>query len=127
MEDFPEFAPKVDRLPPDEVRIREFQLAPYPDGRRVGVYIEVTPFQKRPSLEIVVQDADGNEVAQASIIEPFGHKMELTLHLRPAIPGVTYTATAVLFYVSPIPEEGSALPKRSIVDRSEAQCTTPSA
>ena len=30
-------------LPPEEVRIRELTAEPWPDGRRVRVYVELTP------------------------------------------------------------------------------------
>lgn len=84
-------------LPPDEVRIRELKADPYQDGRRVRVYLEVDPFQRRPSAEITVTDSEGIELAGADIIETMSRKMEITLHVRGDYSG-ELTLAALLFY-----------------------------
>lgn len=84
-------------LPPPEVRIRQLTAEPSPDGRRVRVYFDVDPFQKRPNAELFVLDEDGNETASVSIIESMSRRMELTMHLRNAHTG-RYILKAVLFY-----------------------------
>jgi hypothetical protein len=76
--------PKVVRLPPAETRLRDLRAEPEPDGKRLRVALELTPFQQRPFLELTLTDADGQEVASASIVEPVGWKLELTLHVRKA-------------------------------------------
>lgn len=114
-------------LPPEEVRIRQFSAQPRHDGRRVRVILEITPFQKRPSGEISVRDAQGDEVANLSIIETIDPNMEFTVHLRGPKPAGQYTAAATLFYTAPLPEtrEGESAPDRvelpepTIVDRAE--------
>jgi hypothetical protein len=70
------------RLPPDQVRIRQVRVEPLPDGRRLRVYLEVDPFQKRPSTELVIFDAAGQQVASAHVIESMWNKMEIVMHLR---------------------------------------------
>jgi len=105
--------PNVERLPPEETRILDLRAELYPDSRRVRVSLELTPFQKRPYLELALIDPSGNSCASASIIEPMGWKLELTMHNRalPALAGRpgsevkgsrpapgTYTLTAVLSY-----------------------------
>jgi hypothetical protein len=85
-------------LPPEEVRIRAFRAEPWPDGRRVLVLLELTPFQKRPSGKIIIFDDQGEEVANISIIETVDPKMEFTIHLRSPKPGGQYTASSTLFY-----------------------------
>jgi hypothetical protein len=109
-------------LPPAEVHIRSLQAKPWPDGKRVRVSIEVDPFQKRPSLELVVRGAD-RELASTSIIETMVRKMELTMHLRGEKPDGPLTLSAVLFYEErePPEEEGEELPpaKIQVVDRAE--------
>ncbi len=69
-------------LPPEEVRLREVRIQPYPDGRRLRLDLELTPFQQRPNVEIVVTDRDGREVASTTVVEAVASAMELTLHLR---------------------------------------------
>jgi hypothetical protein len=85
-------------LPPEDVRILQLRADPWPDGRRVRVLIEITPFQKRPSGELNVIDAQGNEVANLTFIETINPKMELTLHLRFPNPQGRFSVNAKLFY-----------------------------
>jgi hypothetical protein len=117
--------------PPEEVRIRQFRAEPWPDKRRVRIYLEVTPFLKRPNGEIEIHDADGNEVVSLSIIESIVPKMDLTVHLRGPEPAGTYIASAIVYYyeadenLPPTESEASepALPslpsKIKVVDRAE--------
>jgi hypothetical protein len=101
-------------LPPDEVRIRELRASPYPDGKRVRVYLEVEPFQKRPSAELAVVDDQGQELAAASIVESMTRKMELVMHLRGAQPGASYTLHALLYYVTFEPPTGDQVEAKPI-------------
>ena len=117
--------PELVPLPPDEVRIREFCLEPWPDGRRVKVFLELDPFQKRPSLEVVVWDQAGVEAAKVSLIECVTTRIEFTIHLRRSEPVGAYRAQAVLYYQAfPEVQEGepapAELPERLQVDRKES-------
>ncbi|MBL7164083.1 MAG: hypothetical protein ISS57_15915 [Anaerolineales bacterium] len=110
-------------LPPDEVRIRQFKAEPWPDGRRVKIYLEVTPFQKYPSGEVVITDISGQPVATASIIETIAPKMEINMHLRTPEPSGEFSASVVLFYLQEFEEEQDgeiiAPPERMIVDEAQ--------
>jgi hypothetical protein len=114
-------------LPPDEVRILEFRAAPYPDGRRVRVYLEVTPFQKRPSADVSVVDSSGATAAEVSIIESMTRKMEFTIHLRTANTQGTYSLLAEVYYKSEEsdPSEGSVKQggEKMVVDRRQDEFT----
>ena len=111
-------------LPPNEVRIRQFNAQAYPDRRRVRVYLEITSFQKKPSAEITLSDARGEEVGSVSIIETIDPRMEMTMHLRGVAANGTYTARAELYYQD-LPEETNGsptdykLPERVMVDHAE--------
>lgn len=109
-------------LPPAEVRIRQLTVDPSPDGRRVRVYFEVDPFQKRPNAELFVLDDDGNEAASVSIIESMSRRMELTMHLRNAHTG-RYILKAVLFYSKfeeqDVPIENLQPIEQTVVDTAE--------
>ena len=85
------------RLTPEETRITSLTAEPYPDGYRLRVNIEMTPFQKRPHLEVVLSDADGNEIASSSIVEPLTWKIEFTMHIRGELNN-PYSLEATLFY-----------------------------
>jgi len=88
----------LQRVPPEETRITLLKAEPYPDGQRVRLNLEITPFRERPYIEVLLSDSHGNEVASATIVEPMTWKLELTLHLRAAPPG-PFTIEARLFYL----------------------------
>jgi len=85
-------------LPPDEVRIRELRVEPYPDQRRVRIILEISPFQQRPNCEIQVSDENGNLVASLSIIESIDSKMDFTVHLKVEEPVGKFIASAEIYY-----------------------------
>ena len=92
---FPE--DNLNRMTPEETRITSLSAEPYPDGYRLHVNIEMTPFQKRPHLEVTLNDCDGDEVASATVVEPMGWKIEFTMHIRGELKN-PYTLEATLFY-----------------------------
>ena len=101
----------LQRMPPEETHITSLSVEPYPDGERVHVNIEMTPFQTRPYLEVTLTDAIGDEVATASIVEPMGWKLEFTMHLRGSSLG-PFKIEARLFY----PDGPRAAPVSQIFD-----------
>lgn len=102
-------------LPPNEVHIRELK-ATLLDERRVRVYLEIDPSQKRPNADLLILDEQGNSLASASIIESMQRKMEIVMHLpgaylRSAKPGSACSLQANLFFATlPEPGEGSDAP-----------------
>ena len=113
-------------LPPGEVRIRDFGIEPYPDGKRLRITLELTPFLKPPSSEILITDRLGNLVATANIIEIIDPKIALTMHLRTPDPQGEFTARVLIFYtesLEDITEDDQIIapPTRQIVDEKETQ------
>jgi hypothetical protein len=106
-------------LPPQLVRIREVNVTPWPDGRRIRVYLEVDPFQKRPSAEVTILGATGKRYAEASIIETAIRKMEFNMHLRHAETAGDYSLRVVLFY------EDRPMLEQQPVDQSSAPAEAP--
>ena len=96
---FPE--DNLTRAVPEETKITLLSAESYPDGRRLRVNVEITPFQKRPYIEVMLNNADGDEVASTSIVEPLSWKLEFTMHIRGEIRN-PYTLNARLYY----PENG---------------------
>jgi hypothetical protein len=92
---FPE--DNLQRATPAETRITKLTAEPYPDGQRVRVDLEITPFQTRPYIEVILTDANNDEVATASIVEPMSWKLEFTMHLRGANAN-PFKIEAKLFY-----------------------------
>ena len=87
----------LQRATPAETRVTSLTAGPYPDGYRLRVNIEMTPFQQRPHLEVSLKGADGEEVASSSIVEPLSWKIEFTMHVRGELNN-PYTLEATLFY-----------------------------
>lgn len=82
-------------LPPEEMRFLELRGEPVMDDGplRARVYVEVTPFQRRPFIELVLTGENNAEIATANIIEPMQRKNVLTMHIRgPQKQGVFHLA-----------------------------------
>jgi hypothetical protein len=91
--------PNIIRYPPAETHLIDLRANPEPDGKRLRVTLDLTPFQQRPIIELALTDSDETEVASASIIEPVGWKLELNLHIRKTGPtNGKYTLSAILSY-----------------------------
>jgi len=91
--------PNIVRYPPAEIHLLDLRAEPDQDGKRLRVALDLTPFQQRPIIEIELTDSTGDKITSASIIEPVGWKLELTLHIRKT--GSTdekYTLAARLSY-----------------------------
>ena len=98
-------------LPPEEVRIQSLRVEPYPDGKRLRVYLEVDPFQKKPNAELTITDKVGDIASNVSILESMTRKMELTMHLRGVSQNPPYTLLAKVYYFdtpADAPEEPSS-------------------
>ena len=89
------------RMVPEETHITALSAEAWPDGRRLRVNLEVTPFQKRPYIEVTLNDANGDEIASTSIVEPLSWKLEFTMHIRGELNN-PYTLNARLYY----PDDG---------------------
>jgi len=85
------------RALPEETKIISLTAQPYSDGYRLRVNIEVTPFQKRPYIEVTLHDANGDEVASTNIVEPMSWKLEFTMHIRGELNN-PYALSAKLYY-----------------------------
>jgi hypothetical protein len=85
------------RALPEETKIISLTAQPYSDGYRLRVNIEVTPFQKRPYIEVTLHDANGDEVASTNIVEPMSWKLEFTMHIRGELNN-PYALNAKLYY-----------------------------
>ena len=93
---FPE--DNLNRMTPEETDITSLSAEPYPDGYRLHVNIQITPFQKRPHIDVLLTDAEGTEVGSTTIVEPMGWKLEFTMHIRGELKN-PYTLEAKLYYL----------------------------
>lgn len=92
---FPE--DNLTRAVPEETRITSLTVQPYPDGRRLLVNLQITPFQKRPHIEVTLTNSAGDPITSTSIVEPLSWKLEFTMHLRGELCN-PYTLSARLYY-----------------------------
>jgi len=93
----PNFDPE-EALPPAEVRITELSVEPWPDGRRVKVLTDITPFQKNPNIDALIVDSQGTEIASITIIESMEARLVFTMHLRRPDPSGKYSLRLSLRY-----------------------------
>lgn len=108
--------------PREEVKIESVTVAPYEDGFRVHVEVDVTPFRERPNLLLMIHDEDDNIVSELNIIETMHPHMEFTMHLRGVEnPAGAYSLTVELFYETRRPPhdshlEGFVIPESSTTE-----------
>lgn len=107
-------------FPPEEVRIKELRAEPRPDGQRVRVFLHITAFQKRPSGEVRILNALGDELASANFIEALSPRMEFTLHLRGEVLN-PHRLQARIFYLKEQPQEDETEIEREILVVDQAQ------
>jgi hypothetical protein len=86
------------RATPEETKITNLTAKPRSDGRRVLVNMQITPFQKRPSIHVALQNANGEEATSTSILDTMGFKLQFTMHIRDEIQN-PYTLIAKLYYL----------------------------
>jgi len=96
--EFSEFSDSDNRLPPSETRIIELRAEPWPDGRRIRVHAQITPFAERPSIEVQIYNDAGEEVASATLIEVLTPRFVVTLHIREAKIQGRYMLSGRLYY-----------------------------
>ena len=121
--------PNIVRVPPEEVRLLDVKVTPQPNAGRVKIYIELTPFMKRPNVRVSIIDIAGKEVAHTSILETMLPKMEFTMHIRQPEQGSEYNVDTCVYYQQmPEPSETAVeipLPDPLIVDRHKATFILP--
>ncbi|MBI4928495.1 MAG: hypothetical protein HY835_12065 [Anaerolineae bacterium] len=76
------FEPPEDARPPAEVRVTDLRVEPWPDGQRVKVFVNLTPFQQRPNLIATISNAAGDELSSTTIVEAMDTTLVFTMHLR---------------------------------------------
>lgn len=87
--------------PRGEVEIKQLGVFVYPDRRRIQVGFNMTPFQERPSLEVVVTNERGEWAAATTVIETLSPNFSVTMHLRDREPTDHYTVRAIVYYQTP--------------------------
>ena len=123
--------PNEIRLPPEEVRLVKVQVIPQPNIGQVKVHLELTPFMKRPNIEVSITSGVGKEVGHTSILETMLHKLEFTMHLRQVEAGDELRMETTVYYQK-LPEPSDTpveipLPDPLIVDHNTTAFSLPQA
>ncbi len=95
--------------PPEEVRFVRVTAEPYADGRRIKLTYVLTPFQKRPNVEIRLVDEAGTEHGSITIIETMDPKFTLTAHIRSEMPAEGPLQVRSVLGYEELPEVDQAL------------------
>ncbi len=91
------FRPPPDALPPADVHCTSLRAEPLGDGRRIRVYIDLTPFLQPPDIFVTLSDLAGAEISQAHLIGVINQRLTIILHLPNPGDG-RYTLTAAVNY-----------------------------
>ena len=81
---------------PDNVRIRSFDVEPYPDGLRLKCTLEITGSDTAPDAEFVLEDHEGHVSASSSIVGLVNNTALYTLQIREPTQVRRYTAKVIL-------------------------------
>jgi hypothetical protein len=87
-----------DALPPEKVHLEELRVEPYSDGRRVKVYLTLSPFTQPPNIEVILMNAAGEQVSSVSIIESTEEQLVFTVHIRSQQTTGQYSLSAAVVY-----------------------------
>jgi len=96
---FFDFDLEANKNNPEEMEFEDLKIVPYDDGRRIRVFISISPFLISPIIEIDILDHDGAIVGSSTIVEPPFWKQEFTMHIQSSNNyGKTFSLTAKLIY-----------------------------
>lgn len=73
--------------PPEAVRFLSVAAEPYADRQRLKLTYQLTPFLKRPNVEIRLQNPQGLDRGSITIIGTMDARFTLTAHVRGGEPG----------------------------------------
>lgn len=104
---------------PQDVKIKQLGLYIYPDGRRVAVGFELTPFIERPCIEIRITNQNGESAGSMNVIETNAPNFSLTMHLRDKMPTSHYQLTATIYYQTPETDREDGFAKTVTFDASQ--------
>ncbi len=82
----------------EDVRILRGRIEVAPEGRRVAVDIELTPFIERPTIELRLTNDRGEPAGLSNVIETLDRTLRMVMHMRDKTPAETYRLQARIYY-----------------------------
>lgn len=89
---------------PSDVRFRRVAAELYADRQRVKLTYELTPFVRRPNVDIRLEGPLGTILGSVAIIETVDSRFSLTAHLRGAPPATGHFEVISLLGYVDLPE-----------------------
>lgn len=84
----------------EDVRLEALRVEISPEGRRVAIDLEITPFIERPTVELTLTNGHGHKAGLLTIIETLDRTIQVVMHLRDQETANPYTLHAILYYAS---------------------------
>lgn len=82
----------------EDVRIMRARIEVAPEGRRVAVDLELTPFIERPTIELRLINERGEPAGLSNIIETLDRILRVVMHMRDKEPAENYQLQARIYY-----------------------------
>ena len=82
----------------EDVRILRARIEVAPEGRRVAVDLELTPFIERPTIELRLINDRGEPAGLSNIIETLDRTLRMVMHMRDKKPAEKYQLQARVYY-----------------------------
>ena len=84
----------------EDVRITRTRLEISPEGRRIAVDLELTPFIERPTIQLLLFNERGEPAGRLTIIETLDRVVSVVMHIREKTPTLQYKFQATVYYAS---------------------------
>jgi hypothetical protein len=86
------------KLSPLETRLVEVRPEIREQGKKIRLFVTITPFEQPPNLTVKILDQDGLECSRVTLVNLLSSKVVFTMHLRAEpLPG-TYKIISDLHY-----------------------------
>ena len=82
----------------EDVRILRGRIEVAPEGRRVAVDLELTPFIERPTIELRLTNDRGEPAGLSNVIETLDRTLRMVMHMRDKTPAENYRLQARVYY-----------------------------
>lgn len=82
----------------EDVRILRARIEVAPEGRRVAVDLELTPFIERPTIELRLTNDRGEPAGLSNVIETLDRTLRMVMHMRDKQPAENYRLQARIYY-----------------------------
>ena len=83
---------------PDDVRVTDYRVMPWPDGTRVTVELGLTPFRQFPAMDISIVAESGEILRMVSVVGTLERRPAPTLHLPRLAPGTRLMAVIEMLW-----------------------------